>query len=512
MFDILYLIFVGFHHEEHSLFVHTAGKCFDQLVLRYADDIQPGLIDSPNVNMAQQSSSGIEVKKKSGNSSGFVLPLGGLRIEQVKAWGTGQFNTSSNLMVRSAHAVYHVRTLNVQDSLARIPPGFEEPQIPHFWSKRSIILDPVQKWQMSYGTLRDMSGSKNIYSQNLLLLENNVEAGKPPTMELLTACPHSGIRGVLSKGCSIFPQSVGVDNIKSEVTVESLLHPNLCLLSHSSSIFVKDTREPSTSHQLMKAPLAVTSVLSIQETNSVSQSSHSSSSNYIMVGQPDEILLMDLRCMRRIVAQRPVPGGTHYMCSAGLHAYSSSVESRADGMERQVILSGGAKGRQLFSHHMHVGPANGTDTHDSSKNEPHFLLMNEEFGCRTGGVSWETAGWPIIDRILPTSKLMGIGLLSTSKCVLKSTSSTDSCFVTEDNEANLESRGIVIQQSGTGDVYAQHVTLVLLDSDDGTVVDALDEDDLATASQQRVADRKRQNLKQKAPIQKQFVNYQLLFC
>ena len=470
---------LGFQHEDHSLFVHTAGKCHDQLVLRYAEDLQPGLMDLPPAPEHEQPRPVPPTTKEFSSTSGFVLPLGGLQIEQVEAWGMTQYNTSSTLLVRSAHSLYHLQTLNLRDELSRVPPDVQEPIIPHFWESRPIILDPVQRWDLAKGTIRCMTGSKSACSSSFFLVEDN------NSIELHTICPEMGPRRVLAPGKSVFPESVLSTFAKGwkDVNIESHVHPQLCLLSHGDSLYMKDMRESSKCHLIVNAPICISSLLTMQQTN-CSQSTESMNvrdDNYLFMGQDEDLVLMDLRHTRSGLAQRPVPGGTHFIRKATLPVQSVQSNNKLENMnkERDVIVTAGASGRQLFTHNLHLSLcAHG----QSLRDESHFLRTSSIFGGNTGGVSWETAGWPIIDRADETRQLRGVDLLSLPPRGANYASGSDRQDTSvsgsdmqqdegEDGGRQLESlfyrcQGVVVQQSATGDVFAQYLRCLPVDDDD----------------------------------------------
>lgn len=247
-----------FHCNDKPKFLHVGGKSMDELIIR---DVRHSF---RAVNLR--------------DPPGFTLPLGGgASLHQVAVCGQTQWATKSNILARTLSEVYHVRTLDVDDVLS----GVETSR-----ARSSVILEPVQKWQLPED-IASMSISPAGWSTANLITTNG---------SVYTWSPTDGVMAVNNSTPIAFSKNERARSF--DLSIECTLHPQVSLTTSHKSVLSFDLRCPQ------HAPAVYTAANSVK---CVKQ--HGGVAHHFLLSDGDFVRLIDTRFPRMPVAQQYIPGG-----------------------------------------------------------------------------------------------------------------------------------------------------------------------------------------------------------
>lgn len=250
------------HCRGRTKFLHIGGRHLDELVMR---DMK-------------HSYEAVSLK----TPPGFTLPLSeGAEICEVASCGASQWGAKTNVLARTRSELYHVSTFDVDD----LVPGGDGSSV-----GASVIIEPVQKWQLPYD-IACMSVSPTSWSSANIL----TTCGTVYTWNLADGLRAVSNREPVIPNCSSATRSFGN-------TIECTVHPQVSLIASKQCIYTLDLRCPQ------QAPLLHTAAHNI-----ACLKQHGGVAHQCMVSEGDYVRLMDTRFPRTAVAQQYIPGGHNSM-------------------------------------------------------------------------------------------------------------------------------------------------------------------------------------------------------
>eukprot|EP00981_Chlorochromonas_danica_P011671 scaffold4203_cov166-Ochromonas_danica.AAC.17 len=209
------------------------------------------------------------------HQSAFTLRLSeGSAIRQIVAAGQSNFNTSSNILASTLAEIYLLSTLSAEEVSPRL-------------NSHGFMLEPLQKWQLPDEVI-DLSGSQSHLPTALCLTKRG---------SVYQWSPSLGMHKVAS-----------VDEAEETWSISSCQHPQLALLTSPFHLQLLDLRVGKPTDLLEGYFLAA--------------SGCRKRGQEVVVSEEDELMLVDLRCLRSPIQRKPGNKDTF------ISAYSFDAQDR----------------------------------------------------------------------------------------------------------------------------------------------------------------------------------------